>query len=145
MHKVPEGIRRLGILLGIVAAVGWVIFIATVSDGFESIQPAGWVIFLLGIPAAFGVVFLELERRRPGHYESSGRYSLLGCVGGRQLFEGRSAAHQRRRPEGTACPRPAVPPGPSELVRARSRRSLCAFCFRATKLLRAGHDPVRCR
>jgi hypothetical protein len=36
MHKVPEGIRRLGILLGIVAAVGWVIFIATVSDGFES-------------------------------------------------------------------------------------------------------------
>jgi len=40
-----EGMRRLGIAMGGVAAVAWIIFVMVASDGFARVEPRGWVIF----------------------------------------------------------------------------------------------------
>ena len=52
------GMKRLGVVLGVVATVAWVIYIGVVSSGFVHIQPLGWLIFFVGVPASFGVMFL---------------------------------------------------------------------------------------
>jgi drug/metabolite transporter (DMT)-like permease len=53
-----EGMKRLGIVLGVLASACWVIYVAVVSNGFTAIRPLGWVIFVFGIPESFGVAFL---------------------------------------------------------------------------------------
>ena len=55
-----EGMKRLGIVLGVLAAVAWVISIAVISAGFAKVQPIGWVIFFVGIPVSFGATFLVI-------------------------------------------------------------------------------------
>jgi hypothetical protein len=56
-----EGLKRLGIVLGVLAAFAWVILSAVVSEGFAKVQPLGWVIFIVGIPASFGATFLLIR------------------------------------------------------------------------------------
>ncbi len=60
MHRPSEGMRRLGLVVGVVGAVAWVIFVAVVSKGFSQIQLRGWVIFLVGIPFFFVLCFLVI-------------------------------------------------------------------------------------
>jgi hypothetical protein len=60
MHRPSEGMRRLGIVIGIVASVTWFIFIMGASNGFARVEPSGWVIFLIGIPTCFGLGFLVI-------------------------------------------------------------------------------------
>ena len=40
-----EGMRRLGIAMGGVVEVAWIIFVMVASDGFARVEPRGWVIF----------------------------------------------------------------------------------------------------
>jgi hypothetical protein len=56
-----EGMRRLGIVVGALAAVAWVILCAVVSSGFAKVQPLGWLIFIAGIPGSFGAAFLLIR------------------------------------------------------------------------------------
>ena len=58
MQMTSEGMRRLGIMLGVLASVAWIIFVAVLSNGFADIQPRGWLIFFIGIPISFGIMFL---------------------------------------------------------------------------------------
>ena len=60
MHRPSEGMKRLGIALGIVASAAWIIFIMIASNGFARVEPRGWVIFLIGIPTCFGLGFLVI-------------------------------------------------------------------------------------
>lgn len=48
-----EGFRRLGILLGTVCAVCWVIFLAIGSSGFTLLTPRGWFVGTLGVAVSF--------------------------------------------------------------------------------------------
>jgi hypothetical protein len=52
---VSEGMRRLGIVVGIVAMLGWIIIFMVGSEGFTRIEPLGWVIFLIGVLVCFGL------------------------------------------------------------------------------------------
>jgi uncharacterized membrane protein required for colicin V production len=47
MQMTSEGMRRLGILLGALASVAWIIYIAVLSNGFTDVKPLGWLIFSL--------------------------------------------------------------------------------------------------
>jgi len=60
MHKTSEGMRRLAIGLGTVAAATWIVFVAIASEGFALVQPREWLIVLIGIPITFGVPFLAI-------------------------------------------------------------------------------------
>lgn len=53
-----EGMRRLGIMMGALASVAWIICIAILLNGFADIQPLGWLIFFIDIPISFGIMFL---------------------------------------------------------------------------------------
>jgi hypothetical protein len=53
-----EGMKRLGIVVGVLAAVAWVILCAVVSNGFAKVQPLGWIIFIVGVPGSFAAAFL---------------------------------------------------------------------------------------
>lgn len=53
-----EGMRRLGIVFGVLAAFCWGVLIAFASDGFKIMSLRAWVIFLLGFPASFGITYL---------------------------------------------------------------------------------------
>jgi hypothetical protein len=55
-HRMSEGMRRLGIILGMVGMVGWILFVVSVAD-FASMQRRGWIFFLGGLPVAFGLTF----------------------------------------------------------------------------------------
>ena len=56
MHQPSEGMRRLGIVIGIVGALAWtLLFLANVD--FNRITPGGWVLFLIGILVCFGLGF----------------------------------------------------------------------------------------
>lgn len=43
MKRLPEGVRRVCIILGIVVAACWVLWVAIESDGFRRLNPGGWV------------------------------------------------------------------------------------------------------
>jgi hypothetical protein len=58
MHRQSERRRRLGMAAGIIAALTWIGFILAASNRLEHIEPSGWIIFLAGIPAYFGLGFL---------------------------------------------------------------------------------------
>jgi hypothetical protein len=58
MQMTSEGMKRLGVALGVLASVAWVISIAVLSNGFAQVKPLGWFIFFLGIPVSFGIMFL---------------------------------------------------------------------------------------
>jgi len=58
MQMTSEGMKRLGIVLGVLASVAWIISIAVLSNGFAHVEPLGWFIFFLGIPVSFGIMFL---------------------------------------------------------------------------------------
>jgi hypothetical protein len=58
MQMTSEGMKRLGIALGVLASVAWIISIAVLSNGFTHVKPLGWLIFSLGIPVSFGIMFL---------------------------------------------------------------------------------------
>lgn len=60
MHRPSEGMRRLGIVFGVVGALAWIIYVAVVSEGFSQIQPRGWVIFLVGVPFFFVLCFVVI-------------------------------------------------------------------------------------
>jgi hypothetical protein len=55
-----EGMKRLGIFLGVLASVAWVVWIGVISKGFARIRPIGWIIFVAGIPVSFGATFLVI-------------------------------------------------------------------------------------
>lgn len=66
MHRLPpkalhrlssEGMRRLAIVVGVVASIAWVVFVMVISRVFLYLQPRGWLLFLIGIPVAFGLGF----------------------------------------------------------------------------------------
>ncbi|MBF3053122.1 hypothetical protein ACNFIA_16900 [Pseudomonas sp. NY15437] len=44
MKRLPEGVRRVCIILGIVVAACWVLWVAIETDGFVRIKSGGWVI-----------------------------------------------------------------------------------------------------
>ncbi|HEV8342348.1 MAG TPA: hypothetical protein VGR30_08255 [Candidatus Binatia bacterium] len=50
--------RRLGVAVGTIVAITWIIFILAASNGLERVEPSGWMIFLIGIPTYFGLGFL---------------------------------------------------------------------------------------
>jgi hypothetical protein len=58
MQMTSEGMKRLGIVLGVLASVSWIISIAVLSNGFAHVQSLGRFIFFLGIPVSFGIMFL---------------------------------------------------------------------------------------
>jgi hypothetical protein len=58
MQMTSEGMKRLGVVLGVLASVAWIISIAVLSNGFAQGKPLGWFIFFLGIPVSFGIMFL---------------------------------------------------------------------------------------
>jgi hypothetical protein len=58
MQMTSEGMKRLGIALWVLASVAWIISIAILSNGFVQVKPLGWLIFFLGIPVFFGIMFL---------------------------------------------------------------------------------------
>ena len=58
MQMTSEGMKRLGIALGVLASVAWIISIAVLSNGFAHGKPLEWFIFFLGIPVSFGIMFL---------------------------------------------------------------------------------------
>ena len=60
MHKPSEGMRRLGMAVGFVSTLAWIIFVAIDSNGFSGGQLRDWVIFLAGIPLSFGFCFLMI-------------------------------------------------------------------------------------
>jgi cytosine/uracil/thiamine/allantoin permease len=54
-----EGMRRLAIVCGVIAAVGWLIFwLISIAIGFTRVQPVGWGIIVLGIPVSLAVGFI---------------------------------------------------------------------------------------
>lgn len=53
--KINEGMRRLGIVIGFIFALAWVIFTAILTDGFEEIHGLGLILFFLGIPFFFAI------------------------------------------------------------------------------------------
>lgn len=55
-----EGMKRLGIVLGVLATVAWIVSIGVISNGFAKVQPIGWIIFVVGIPVSFGATFLVI-------------------------------------------------------------------------------------
>jgi hypothetical protein len=57
MYRPSEGMRRLGIVVGGVAILGWIIIIMVGTNGFTRITLLEWVIFLIGIPICFGLGF----------------------------------------------------------------------------------------
>lgn len=58
MQMTSEGMRRLSVVVSVLASVAWIISIAVVSEGFAHVQPLGWLIFFAGIPASFIAMFL---------------------------------------------------------------------------------------
>jgi len=61
VHKPSEGMRRLGIVLGILGAIGWIFFVADQSKGFVRITDRGWIVFWVGIPVSFGIMNLAIR------------------------------------------------------------------------------------
>jgi hypothetical protein len=57
MQMTSEGVKRLGIALGVLASIAWIISIAVLANGFAHVKPLGWLIFFLGIPVSFGIMF----------------------------------------------------------------------------------------
>jgi hypothetical protein len=57
MHRPSEGMRRLAIVIGVVASIAWIIFVVSVAL-FSLFDALAWSIFLAGIPICFGLGFL---------------------------------------------------------------------------------------
>ena len=55
MYRPSEGIRRLGIAVGAVASVSWIVFIAVVTNAFAKVPTIEWIIFGIGIPTCFAL------------------------------------------------------------------------------------------
>ena len=60
MQMSSEGMRRLGIVLGVLASIAWIIYIADQLNGFANVQLLGWLVFFAGIPVSFGIMFLVI-------------------------------------------------------------------------------------
>lgn len=60
MQMSSEGMRRLGIALGVLASVAWIIYAVVETNGFTQLDPRGWLIFFVGIPVSFGIIFLVI-------------------------------------------------------------------------------------
>jgi len=58
MQMTCEGMKRLGIVLGVLVSVAWIISIAVLSNGFAHVNPLGWLIFFVSIPVSFGIMSL---------------------------------------------------------------------------------------
>jgi hypothetical protein len=58
MQMTSEGMKRLGIVLGVLASIAWIMSIAVLSNGFAHVKLLGWFIFFLGIPVSFGIMLL---------------------------------------------------------------------------------------
>jgi hypothetical protein len=56
MHRPSEGMRRLGIVVGVVGALTWIILFLRNVD-LDRITPGGWVLFLIGSLMCFGLGF----------------------------------------------------------------------------------------
>lgn len=44
MKRLPEGVRRVSTVLGVLLIICWLTVIGFVSDGFAKVQPMGWMI-----------------------------------------------------------------------------------------------------
>jgi hypothetical protein len=44
MQITSQGMKRLGVALGVLASVAWIISIAVLSNGFAQVKPLGWFI-----------------------------------------------------------------------------------------------------
>lgn len=43
MKRLPEGMRRLCAVIGVLCVTGWIATIGFLSDGFTHVAPMGWV------------------------------------------------------------------------------------------------------
>lgn len=57
MKNRSEGVRRIVMIFSILAAAGWILFVAIASNGFSRREMgfAGWAILIIGTPITFFV------------------------------------------------------------------------------------------
>lgn len=53
MKKLPEGVRRVCLVLGVLLIAGWVIFAAVSSHGYANLSVQGWLFFVVGSAVLF--------------------------------------------------------------------------------------------
>ncbi|WP_339542675.1 hypothetical protein [Pseudomonas sp. JAI120] len=53
MKRLPEGVRRICAVVGVLFVIWWVAAIGFFSDGFIQVQPIGWVMLGLGAILAY--------------------------------------------------------------------------------------------
>lgn len=61
MKRLPEGVRRVSTVLGVLLIVCWLGVIGFVSDGFDLVEPMGWLV--LGLVAVFAYLIPTLTYR----------------------------------------------------------------------------------
>jgi len=58
MKRIPEGARRVCVVLGTLLGLAWVVWVSVVSDGFSRVHGMGWVVLVAGSVAAYFAPFL---------------------------------------------------------------------------------------
>ncbi len=53
MNRLPEGIRRVCTVVGVLFVVWWVAAIGFLSHGFTQVKPIGWLVVVLGAILAY--------------------------------------------------------------------------------------------
>lgn len=48
-RPLPEGLHRIAVVLGLVGAAIWMVWIASESDGFTDVRPIGWFIIVVEV------------------------------------------------------------------------------------------------
>ena len=58
MKRVPEGPRRVCVVLGGLLAFAWLVWVAAETEGFSHVQAKGWALLVIVSLAAFFAPFL---------------------------------------------------------------------------------------
>ncbi len=53
MNRLPEGVRRLCTVIGVLLAVWWLVAIGFLSKGFTEVKPQGWALLAVGLMVAY--------------------------------------------------------------------------------------------
>jgi uncharacterized membrane protein len=53
MVKRSEGVKRITLIASILSVIGWISYVALVSDGFSQIKPIGWLLLPVGSVIAY--------------------------------------------------------------------------------------------
>lgn len=48
LKALPEGVRRVNVVVGVLCAICWITFLGVVSDGFDGVGLMGFVVLLVG-------------------------------------------------------------------------------------------------